>query len=73
MYLTNVPDQCSQTCIIVITQIFATVGIVATASRMLWAFAREGGLPGSKWISRVSFRLPTLHADSPILIVYLKG
>ncbi|KAM0800484.1 amino acid transporter-like protein [Usnea florida] len=42
--------------VIVITQIFAAVGIVATASRMLWAFAREGGLPFSKFIARVDQR-----------------
>ncbi|MCJ1452316.1 hypothetical protein MMC28_002658 [Mycoblastus sanguinarius] len=40
-------------CIVTVTQIFATVGILATASRMLWAFAREGGLPFSSYIARV--------------------
>lgn len=34
---------------------FACVGILATASRMLWAFAREGGVPFSGYIARVGF------------------
>lgn len=34
--------------------IFAAIAALATASRMTWAFARENGLPGSKYISRVS-------------------
>ena len=42
-----------QASIIVIVQIFAMVSVVATASRMLWAFVREGGLPCSKYIARV--------------------
>lgn len=41
-------------CVVIVTQFFATVGLIATASRMLWAFAREGGLPGSKYLARVS-------------------
>ena len=41
-------------CIVIVTQFFACVGVVATASRMLWAFAREGGLPGSKHLAKVS-------------------
>ena len=45
----------AQASVVVVTQIFATVGIVATASRMLWAFAREGGLPLSQYIARVSY------------------
>ncbi|MCJ1226565.1 hypothetical protein MMC12_003218 [Toensbergia leucococca] len=40
-------------CIVVVTQIFASVGILATASRMLWAFAREEGLPFSRYIAKV--------------------
>ncbi len=34
--------------------IFAAVGLLATASRMLWAFAREQGLPGSSLLAKVS-------------------
>ncbi|KAI9665518.1 MAG: hypothetical protein M1831_001660 [Alyxoria varia] len=42
--------------VVILTEIFATVGVVATASRMLWAFAREGGLPFSSYIARVDER-----------------
>ena len=28
--------------------------MVATSSRMIWAFAREGGLPFSRYLSQVS-------------------
>lgn len=43
-----------QVSVVVVTQVIATVGTVATASRMLWAFAREGGLPYSEYVARVS-------------------
>lgn len=40
--------------------VFSAIGYLATASRMAWAFAREGGLPGSGVLSRVdeSTKLP---------------
>lgn len=31
-------------------------GITTTASRMTWSFARDNGLPGSKWLSKVDKR-----------------
>lgn len=40
-------------CIILALVFFATIGLIATASRMTWAFARDNGLPGSKWLARV--------------------
>ena len=33
--------------------IFAAVSFVATASRMTWSFARDRGLPGWKYLSKV--------------------
>lgn len=48
--------------IIIITAInvFSTSSVMATASRVTWAFARERGLPGSKWLVKVDpkTRLP---------------
>ena len=41
------------TLIIVLAQIFACIGILATASRMTWAFARERGIPGYHHLSIV--------------------
>ena len=40
-------------CIILALVFFATIGLIATASRMTWAFARDNGLPGSRWLSKV--------------------
>ncbi|KAK4699261.1 choline transport protein, partial [Phenoliferia sp. Uapishka_3] len=36
---------------------FLLTGTMTAASRFLWAFARDGGLPGSKWLSVVHPRL----------------
>lgn len=33
--------------------IFCHISIMAAASRMMWAFARDFGLPGSKYLNRV--------------------
>ncbi|KAF2088439.1 amino acid transporter-like protein [Saccharata proteae CBS 121410] len=41
------------TLILVLAAIFSITGIVTTASRMMWAFAREKGLPFSSFLSRV--------------------
>jgi amino acid transporter len=44
---------------------------------MLWAFARDGGLPGSKWLAAVSPRFQTPHvatwvsAGCALLVVLL--
>lgn len=34
---------------------FATVAIMASASRVTWAFARDNGLPGSGWLKQVGY------------------
>lgn len=39
---------------IVLSASGATVGLLASASRTLWAFARDGGPPFSRWLSRVN-------------------
>lgn len=41
--------------------IFACIAVFAAASRMMWAFARDKGLPGSGILSRVS--LPSRMID----------
>ena len=38
--------------VLILTWTCAT-GILTTASRMTWSFARDNGLPGSKWLSKV--------------------
>lgn len=42
------------TALIMLLLIAAAIGIMATASRQLWAFARDGGVPFSNYLSRVS-------------------
>lgn len=36
--------------------IFASVAVLASTSRVTWAFARDNGLPGSTWIKQGSLR-----------------
>ena len=44
------------TAIVIIVFISAVISEIATSSRQLWSFARDGGLPGSSWIAKVHFR-----------------
>ncbi|KAL8699755.1 MAG: hypothetical protein Q9201_005822 [Fulgogasparrea decipioides] len=59
--------------IVVITQIFATIGCLATASRMLWAFARERGIPFSNYIAKVDERtkLPLYAIGATTIVNFL--
>lgn len=41
------------TCIIVFMYLACDVSLIATSSRQLWSFARDGGLPFSSWLSVV--------------------
>lgn len=43
----------AMTTFIIFMAIFCTIAILASASRMMWAFARDKGLPGSAILSRV--------------------
>jgi amino acid transporter len=40
---------------------FCGLSSITSNSRMLFAFARDGGLPGSRWLSRVSPRFRSPH------------
>ena len=42
------------TAIVVIVFIAAVISEIATSSRQLWSFARDGGLPFSSWVAKVS-------------------
>jgi choline transport protein len=41
--------------IIFLMQLFAAIGVMAAASRMLWAFARDRGVPGWRILMEVRF------------------
>ena len=47
--------------ILVVMQFFANVGLLASASRMCWSFARDRGLPGWRYLQHVS--VTTDHSD----------
>ncbi len=40
--------------VVILAIIGGTIAAVATSSRQLWSFARDNGIPGSKFISKVS-------------------
>lgn len=55
-------NKAGSTCLLMfplICLLFATIGIMSTSSRMTWAFARDGGLPFSKFFAKVAPGLDT--------------
>ena len=42
--------------IVVILNLCATISFVATASRMTWSFARDRGIPGWRYLSKVMIK-----------------
>lgn len=40
--------------VIIILSVCATIAILASSSRLTWSFARDRGLPGWQYLSRVS-------------------
>ena len=40
--------------IVILTLLSAAIAEVATASRQLWSFARDGGVPCSAWVGRIN-------------------
>ena len=49
--------------IVVIALICAVIAEIATASRQIWSFARDGGLPFSPFLSKVRYAIG--HSPSP--------
>ncbi len=43
----------AMTSIVIILWVSCCISEVATASRQIWSFARDRGLPGSQWLSQV--------------------
>ena len=41
------------TAIVILLEFCSAIGGLAAASRMTWSFARDDGLPGSKWLGQV--------------------
>ncbi|MCJ1319621.1 hypothetical protein MMC15_004957 [Xylographa vitiligo] len=61
--------------ILFIMQTFAAIGLVAATSRMFWAFARDRGLPGWQYLSRVNpnTSIPTVAVAVTVVITCLLG
>ena len=58
---------------IILVMIFAaTIGFVATSSRMIWAFARDSGLPFSPFLSKVH-RRTSIPLNSVIMTTVIAG
>ncbi|TQS32631.1 hypothetical protein Golomagni_07048, partial [Golovinomyces magnicellulatus] len=52
----SIPGTVIMTCITVILAACATVGVLASASRIIWAFSRDSGIPGWQIFSKVHSR-----------------
>lgn len=65
----------AMTCTIIISASFATFGLLTTASRILWAFARDGGTPFSSKIGALSHKrqIPTTAIYCSAFVVILLG
>ncbi|KAI4123159.1 MAG: hypothetical protein LQ338_005408 [Usnochroma carphineum] len=63
----------AMSCVILLMGYLATIGLIATASRMTWAFARDNGLPGSRWLAKVEPRsaLPLYSIGITVIISLL--
>lgn len=57
----SVSGSLAMSAIVIVFYILAVMGLLATASRQLWSFSRDRGVPGWRWWSRVS----TLFAIQP--------
>lgn len=51
----SLPGTAVMTVIIILTLLASTIAVTATASRQIWSFARDNGVPFSASVSRVSF------------------
>lgn len=49
----SVPGSLAMSAIVIIMYILAIMGLLAAASRQLWSFSRDRGVPGWRWWSRV--------------------
>ena len=65
----------AMTAVVLSLMIFASIAVLAAASRMTWAFARDNGLPGSRFLSQVEPRtkLPLYSVGLSVLITMLLG
>ena len=68
IFLESTASAAGSTClaaILIVMQYVANVGLLASASRMCWSFARDRGLPGWKWLQHVRNSLAMQEQFSP--------
>lgn len=60
----------AMTAVIIWAMFAANIGLLATASRMLWAFAREKGVPGHRYLAKVEpkTKLPIWSIGTCVII-----
>ena len=65
----------AMTALVLSMMIMACIGVLAAGSRMLWAFARDNGVPGARWLCRVEPRskLPMYSITVSVIITMLLG
>lgn len=57
---------------IMVLGILCGVGCITASSRCIWAFARDGAMPGSGWLTRVNTRLGVpINAMTMSMIIHL--
>lgn len=49
----SVPGSLAMSAIVIVIYVLAIMGLLAAASRQLWSFSRDRGVPGWRWWSRV--------------------
>jgi len=71
----SVAGTTAMTSVVLSLMIFADIAVLAAASRMMWAFARDNGLPGSRYLSYVEPRskLPIYSIAVSVVITMLLG
>lgn len=67
----SVPAATAICCGLLLTVIFASIGSVTSASRLTWAWARDGGLPSYFAYVSPRYRIPLRSVVLPSIIVML--
>ncbi|OJJ40723.1 hypothetical protein ASPWEDRAFT_99221 [Aspergillus wentii DTO 134E9] len=62
----SVPGSTVMSALIPILVVATAVGCLASSSRMVWSFARDRGMPGSSWLSKVSSQAVPQYAISVV-------
>lgn len=57
----SLPGTNTMTAVIILTLTASSITEIATASRQLWSFARDRGLPFSEFFGKVGDAMPTLQ------------